>query len=108
MGSGDRRSDVALFFSQKSGDPPAEFLLLVQITVQDCMNASSRDVSPLCQLHAGFIVDLRPTAFPLAGQSLDLRPPMVFLGVRCLPRSFGLLERVETTSEQFSQTERSS
>ena len=32
---------------------------------------------------------------------LDLRPPMVFLGVRCLPRSSGLLERVESTSEQL-------
>ena len=50
--SGDRCSDFALFFSQKSGDPLAEFLLVVQITVQNCMNPSSWDVNPLRQLLA--------------------------------------------------------
>ena len=50
--SEDRRFDAVLLFSQKSGDFLAEFLLLVQITVQNCKDASSSDVSPLRQLLA--------------------------------------------------------
>ena len=63
---------------------------------------SALSANPLCRS----VVDLQPTAFPLAGQPLNSRPPMVFLSVRCLPRSSDLLERVGTTSEQFAQRER--
>lgn len=94
-----------LFFSQKSGDPLAEFLLVVQIAVQNCVDVSSRDVSSLCLLFVGLSSIFGQQQFHLLNPSHGLRPLMVFVSVRCLPRSSDL-ERVETISEQFSLGER--
>ena len=100
VGCGDRHSDVALFFSQKSGHPLAEFLLLVQITVQNRVDASSRDVGLSANsLHVcrRSLANSNSTFWTISG--FEASEAFVV---------FHALGRVETTSERFAQRERCS